>query len=269
MRGYVDSKGRVFGRSRWAKPVEGAPITSRFNPRRLHPILKVVKPHNGTDFGAPSGTPVLAAATGKVSFLGEAGPNGNLITLEHAGGYQTGYSHLSRFARGLRAGDSVRQKQVIGYVGTTGRSTGPHLHLSAKKNGRFIDPESLELGAFSRLPLEDRQLLSRLRERYDQLLDELKLPDPPPSREVESAVVALTPADDDLTGAEGEDTEPATSATATASVAPSAVAVARGAPARAAVAARPPPAAPSLSIYVTDVELMRRQPDVHAGEVAP
>jgi murein DD-endopeptidase MepM/ murein hydrolase activator NlpD len=176
-RGYVDSKGRVFGKSRWTRPVPGAGVTSRFNPKRMHPILKRIKPHNGTDFGAPIGTPVVAAAAGKVSFVGRAGPNGNMITIAHDGGFQTGYSHLSRFMKGLKVGARVEQKQPIGFVGSTGRSTGPHLHFSAKKNGRFIDPESLNLDGLLRLTV-DQRLSSDLRRRYDRMLDALNLPTP-------------------------------------------------------------------------------------------
>lgn len=178
-RGYVDNKGRVFGKSRWTRPVPGANVTSRYNPRRMHPILKRIKPHNGTDFGAPIGTPVVAASAGKVAFVGRAGPNGNMVTVAHDGGYQTGYSHLSRFARGLKAGARVEQLQTLGYVGSTGRSTGPHLHFSAKKAGRFIDPESLNLDGLLRLTV-DQRLSSDLRRRYDRMLDGLKLPEPRP-----------------------------------------------------------------------------------------
>ena len=175
-RAYVDGKGRTFGKSRWARPVAGAGVSSRFNPKRFHPILKRIKPHNGTDFGALVGTPILAAATGEVSFVGPAGPNGKMVRLNHGGGYETGYSHMSRFAKGLRAGAHVEQKQVIGYVGSTGRSTGPHLHFSAKRAGRFIDPESLNLDGLQRIPAADRQTFALLRQRYDQLLDALAVP---------------------------------------------------------------------------------------------
>ena len=174
-RGYVDAKGRVFGKSRWTRPVPGAGVTSRFNPKRMHPILKRIKPHNGTDFGAPIGTPVVAAGAGKVSFIGRAGPNGNMITISHDGGLQTGYSHLSRFVKGLRAGARVDKQQPIGYVGSTGRSTGPHLHFSTKKNGRFIDPESLNLDGLLRLTVDQRSS-SELRRKYDRMLDSLRLP---------------------------------------------------------------------------------------------
>ena len=176
-RGYVDNKGRVFGKSRWTRPVPGASVTSRYNPRRMHPILKRIKPHNGTDFGAPIGTPVVAASGGKVAFVGRAGPNGNMVTIAHDGGYQTGYSHLSRFAKGLKAGARVEQRQTLGYVGSTGRSTGPHLHFSAKKGGRFIDPETLNLDGLLRLTV-DQRLSSDLRRRYDRMLDGMKLPEP-------------------------------------------------------------------------------------------
>ena len=174
-RGYVDSRGRAFGRSRFSRPVPGAGVTSRFNPRRMHPILKRIKPHNGTDFGAPIGTPVLATSAGRIAFVGRAGPNGNMITLAHGGGITTGYSHLSRFVKGLRVGMNVDQRQLIGYVGSTGRSTGPHLHFSAKRNGRFIDPETLNLDGLARLS-QDQRLPAEVRRRYDRMLDELRLP---------------------------------------------------------------------------------------------
>jgi murein DD-endopeptidase MepM/ murein hydrolase activator NlpD len=171
---YVDAKGRVFGRSHWSRPVAGFRISSRFNLKRFHPILKRIKPHNGTDFAAPIGTPILAASSGRVTFVGSAGPNGNMVRVSHGAGYETGYSHLSRFVKGLRPGARVEQRQVIGYVGSTGRSTGPHLHFSAKRNGRFIDPESLNLDGLLRTPSVDRQSLAMLHERYDRVLDELR-----------------------------------------------------------------------------------------------
>lgn len=197
-RAYVDAKGRTFGKSRWARPVAGAGVTSRFNPRRFHPILKRIKPHNGTDFGAVVGTPILAAGAGDVSFVGPAGPNGKFVRLVHAGGYETGYSHMSRFAKGLRAGMHVDQKQVIGYVGSTGRSTGPHLHFSAKRAGKFIDPESLNLDGMTRIPSGDRQTFLQLRQRYDQVLDGLvasgaRAHEPPPPAPPAAPPVAAAP----------------------------------------------------------------------------
>ena len=224
-RAYVDAKGRTFGKSRWARPVAGAGVTSRFNPRRFHPILKRIKPHNGTDFGAVVGTPILAAAAGDVNFVGPAGPNGKFVRLFHAGGYETGYSHMSRFAKGLRAGMHVEQKQVIGYIGSTGRSTGPHLHFSAKRGGKFIDPESLNLDGMTRIPSGDRQTFLALRQRYDQVLDGLVASG---ARAHEVPVAASAPA-----------SPPAGAAAPVAAVAPAA-APAASAPAPAAVSVPPP-----------------------------
>jgi murein DD-endopeptidase MepM/ murein hydrolase activator NlpD len=206
LRGYVDAKGRRFGRSRWAAPIRDARITSRYNPRRFHPILKRYRPHNGTDFAAPVGTPVLAAASGTVSFVGRAGPSGNLIKIDHAGGIETGYSHLSRFAKGLKVGSRVVQRQVIGLSGSTGRSTGPHLHFSAKRNGRFFDAETLRLDELTRLPPAERELMEQLRARYDAMLDSIPLPPPqgapvpPPPEAAAEPASSGEPSDD-----EGED----------------------------------------------------------------
>jgi murein DD-endopeptidase MepM/ murein hydrolase activator NlpD len=252
-RGYVDSRGRAFGKSPWTRPVPGAGVTSRFNPKRMHPILKRIKPHNGTDFGSPIGTPVVAAAAGKVAFVGRAGPNGNMVTIAHAGGYQTGYSHLSRFAKGLKAGANVEQKQLIGYVGSTGRSTGPHLHFSAKKGGRFIDPESLNLDGLARLS-QDQRLSNEQRRRYDRMLDALKLPEARPPRvaarsepaapergslqvEIAAARVAPTPVEPPAV----------TLAAATAPAAPSPAAPAEAPPAPASATAAAPGFSPSAA----------------------
>ena len=174
-RKYYDGKGRAPGEGGWRKPVRG-PITSKFNPKRLHPILKKRMPHNGTDFGAPTGTPIYASSHGTIVTRGDYGPNGNYIALSHSGGYHTGYSHLSRFEKGLKVGDKVKRLQVIGYVGTTGRSTGPHLHFSAKKNGAFIDPESLGLDALSSLPASQQAVFRKIKASYNSQLDAVKLP---------------------------------------------------------------------------------------------
>ena len=97
-------------------------------------------PHNGIDFAASTGTPVWAAADGDITFIGERGANGNLISMSHDSGYETHYAHLSRFAPGLTRAVHIRQRQLIGYVGSTGRSTGPHLHFGLKRHGNFVDP---------------------------------------------------------------------------------------------------------------------------------
>jgi murein DD-endopeptidase MepM/ murein hydrolase activator NlpD len=107
---------------------------------RFHPVLKKRMPHYGVDYGAPVGTPVLVTADGTVTLAGRNGGGGNMVTVRHTNGYETNYLHLSRFGKGIRRGARVVQGQVIGYVGSTGLSTGPHLHYEVIVNGRKVDP---------------------------------------------------------------------------------------------------------------------------------
>ncbi len=193
-RGHYDQSGRAPYEGGWRKPVKGAPITSKFNMKRLHPVLKKVMPHTGTDFGAPTGAIVGASAPGTVSFIGYAGASGNLVKVEHPGGYETGYAHLSRFADQLRVGDKVKRLQVIGYVGSTGRSTGPHLHFTCKKDGKFIDPESLNLDGMRVLPSDERGEFDAARTKYDAMLEKIPWPDLPAGlRKAISAPAASEP----------------------------------------------------------------------------
>ncbi|HLV65422.1 MAG TPA: peptidoglycan DD-metalloendopeptidase family protein [Polyangiaceae bacterium] len=175
-RGHYDADGRAPYEGGWRKPIKDAPVTSPFNLRRRHPVLKRVMPHLGIDFGAPTGTPVGASSYGKVSFIGYSGPSGNLVKVRHPGGIETGYAHLSRFAAGLRVGDRVRRLQVIGYVGSTGRSTGPHLHFSASRNGKYFDPSRLNLDGMRTISRANREAFRSVKERYDALLDAIPLP---------------------------------------------------------------------------------------------
>jgi murein DD-endopeptidase MepM/ murein hydrolase activator NlpD len=137
---YYDESGQPLGGAVLAVPCRYDMISSPFNPRRMHPVLKRVQPHNGTDFAAATGTPVVAAADGIVTWSGPKGPNGNLVSIRHENGYQTHYAHLHRIERGIKVGTKVKRKQRIGQVGSTGRSTGPHLHFGVHKNGVFVDP---------------------------------------------------------------------------------------------------------------------------------
>ncbi len=138
---YFDEKGRSMKRLFLRSPFRFEPrITSRFSYRRLHPILDVVRPHLGVDYGAPTGTPVIAVATGTVVSAGRSGGSGNMVRLRHTNGYETYYLHLSRFASGIRRGVRVFQGQEIGYVGSTGLSTGPHLDYRMRKDGAFVNP---------------------------------------------------------------------------------------------------------------------------------
>lgn len=178
--GYFDERGKAPYQGGWKLPLKLARITSHFNPKRMHPVLHTLKPHNGTDFGAPTGTPIYAVAAGTISHLGPKGPNGNLVLIEHPNGLTSGYAHMSRFAGGLKAGDKVETRQLIGYVGTTGRSTGPHLHFSMKKNGAFIDPMSiLKVDGERVLPKEERADFETYRAEMDKLIDALPLPERP------------------------------------------------------------------------------------------
>ncbi len=132
--------GGVSLRPGMVTPTSGV-LTSRFGPR-MHPILHVVKVHNGTDWAAPIGTPVVAAFDGSILFAGNGGTYGNLIKITHPGNLETRYAHLSAFADGLKAGQPIKAGQLIGYIGTTGRSTGPHLHFEMYENGTAVDPLS-------------------------------------------------------------------------------------------------------------------------------
>ncbi|MFW5661148.1 MAG: peptidoglycan DD-metalloendopeptidase family protein, partial [Oceanicaulis sp.] len=132
--GYYTSEGESAQRLLMKMPINGARISSSFG-MRFHPVLERNRPHNGTDFAALTGTPIMAAGAGVVERANRFGSFGNYIKLRHANGYETAYAHLNGFARGIRAGARVQQGQIIGYVGTTGRSTGPHLHYETRLRG--------------------------------------------------------------------------------------------------------------------------------------
>jgi murein DD-endopeptidase MepM/ murein hydrolase activator NlpD len=139
---YYDAEGRSLNRAFLRSPLQFARISSGFTYRRPHPILGGVRPHLAIDYAAPTGTPVWAVADGVVQFAGRNRGNGIQVLLRHRRGYRTYYNHLSRIASGVRRGGRVSQKQVIGYVGSTGLSTGPHLDYRVSHNGRFVNPLS-------------------------------------------------------------------------------------------------------------------------------
>ncbi len=177
---FYDAKGQQPTRGGWRKPVPLARIASRFNPHRMHPVLHVVMPHNGVDFAAPPGTPVYAAAAGVVKTVGDLGPGGNTVLITHAAtGLTSGYCHLSRFASGIHVGTKVDVRQLIGYVGATGRVTGPHLHFSIKRGDVFIDPLSLKLDGVRVVPPSEREPFDASRAKLDAELDAVALPPPP------------------------------------------------------------------------------------------
>lgn len=137
---YYDERGSPLRKQFLRAPLRFSRLTSRFSASRMHPILGRRVPHWGVDYAAPVGTPVMTTADGVVTFTGWRGGGGNTVEIRHAGAYVTAYLHLSRFASGIRPGVRVSQGQVVGYVGTTGMSTGPHLDYRVTQNGRYRNP---------------------------------------------------------------------------------------------------------------------------------
>jgi murein DD-endopeptidase MepM/ murein hydrolase activator NlpD len=142
----------------------------------MHPVLHVVMPHNGVDFAAPSGTPIYASAAGVVRSAGDGGPCGNMVQIDHAGGLTSAYCHMSRFAAGLHAGQHVEARQIVGYVGQTGRATGPHLHFAIKRGESYIDPLALKLDGVRVVPIAYREEFTKTRAEMDAALDAILLP---------------------------------------------------------------------------------------------
>ncbi len=175
---YYDAKGQQPYHGGWRSPVPLARIASRFNPRRMHPVLHIIMPHNGVDFAAPPGTPVYASAAGVVKSAGDGGPCGNMIQILHANGLVSAYCHLSRFAAGLHVGQHVESRQLIGYVGQTGRATGPHLHFAIKRGEVFMDPLGFKLDGVRVLPMSMRDDFVKERVEMDLALEAIPLPPP-------------------------------------------------------------------------------------------
>jgi len=136
---YYTSEGKSLRRSFLRSPLNYRRISSGFSWNRLHPILRIYRPHLGIDYAAPTGTPIWTVAEGTVTFVGWNGGNGRYIKIKHAQGITTSYGHLSRYAKGIRKGVKVKQGQTIGYVGSTGLSTGPHLDFRITQNGRYVN----------------------------------------------------------------------------------------------------------------------------------
>lgn len=151
---YFDPDGKSVRRALMRTPINGARLSSGYGNRR-HPILGYTKMHTGTDFAAPRGTPIYAAGNGSVVYAGRKGGYGLYVRLRHNGTYQTAYGHMSGIARGVRKGKRVNQGQVIGYVGTTGRSTGNHLHYEVIRNGKFINSRRMHLPSGKALKGDD------------------------------------------------------------------------------------------------------------------
>ena len=154
---YYDAHGESLRKMFLKSPLQYRRISSYFSNSRMHPILKIRRPHLGVDYAAPTGTPVEALGDAVVTFVGRKGGYGNMVILKHGKTYITQYAHLSRFAAGLKKGQRVDQGQLIGYVGSTGLATGPHLDFRVQENGKFIDPLSIKLAPAPPIPDDKKQ----------------------------------------------------------------------------------------------------------------
>ncbi len=169
---YFDEKGAELEAFLLAAPVRNARISSVFTMMRWHPILHKFRAHLGVDYGARPGTPILAAGNGTVSFCGVTNGYGNLTKVSHVGGYVTLYAHQKAYARGIHKGSVVKQGQVIGYVGTSGLSTGPHLHFGLYKDGRAINPQSVVRVAASNLAGKEKKAFDRMRASLNKIVNQ-------------------------------------------------------------------------------------------------
>jgi len=165
---YYDEKGHEVEGFLLARPVRSARISSYFTKRRWHPILHKWKAHLGIDYAARRGTPIHAAGSGTISWAARMGTYGNLVKIRHADGYETRYAHMKSFRRGIYRGKHVKKGQVIGYVGTTGRSTGPHLHFELRKHGRAINPLRVVQVTTKKLKGKQYKAFVRLKKNYDE-----------------------------------------------------------------------------------------------------
>ena len=171
--GYYDINGKSIVKSLMKTPINGARLSSSFGMRK-HPILGFNKMHKGTDFAAPTGTPIMASGSGTVTRARWCGGGGNCVKIRHNSTYETIYAHMSKFARGIKEGKKVKQGQIIGYVGSTGMSTGPHLHYEVVINGKKVNSQKLKLPSGKILKNESRNEFELKRIKIDLKLSELR-----------------------------------------------------------------------------------------------
>ena len=169
--GHYDKNGKSVQKALMKTPINGARLSSPFGMRK-HPIDGFNKMHRGTDFAAPMGTPIMASGNGIVKKAGWCGGGGNCVVIKHNSTYQTVYAHMSKFAKGIRSGVRVRQGQTIGYVGSTGKSTGPHLHYEVLVNGKRVNSQKLKLPSGKILKGEERKLFETKKIKLDVLKSE-------------------------------------------------------------------------------------------------
>ena len=169
---YFDENGKSIKKTLMKTPINGARLSSSYG-KRKHPILGYTKMHLGTDFAAPKGTPIMASGDGKVTKAGWCGGGGNCVKIKHNKTYQTVYAHMSKFGRGIKKGVRVKQGQIIGYVGSTGLSTGPHLHYEVIENGKKINSQKLKLPSGKILKGKERKNFEVNKIKIDVLKSDL------------------------------------------------------------------------------------------------
>ena len=170
--GYYDTDGRPLRKQFLRSPLKFSRVTSRFSHRRFHPVLKVNRPHYGVDYGAPTGTPVRVTANGTVVSASRSRGGGNVVKVRHPNGYVTSYLHLSKFASIAKRGRRVTQGEVVGFVGSTGLSTGAHLDYRVQKDGKYMDPLSLKSEPAPPLAASELERFEAELGRYRRLLDQ-------------------------------------------------------------------------------------------------
>jgi len=169
--GHYDKNGKSIQKALMKTPINGARLSSSFGMRK-HPIDGFNKMHRGTDFAAPMGTPIMASGSGTIKKAGWCGGGGNCVVIRHNSTYETIYAHMSKFAKGIKKGVRVAQGQTIGYVGSTGKSTGPHLHYEVVVNGKKVNSQTLKLPSGKILKGEERKIFETKKIRLDVLRSE-------------------------------------------------------------------------------------------------
>lgn len=173
---YYDAEGKSLRRAFLKAPLSYRRISSGFSRSRFHPILRIYRPSHGVDFAAPAGTPVSAVGDGTVNFAGYKGGYGNIAIIRHPNGWKTYYAHLSRFGKGVRKAVKVKQGQIIGYVGSTGLSTGPHLHYEVRINNKPVNPLTVKLPRGDSIPKKFMAEFKKTRNRMDAGLASISMP---------------------------------------------------------------------------------------------
>ncbi len=171
--GYYDEKGNGAIKSLKRTPINNAKVTSSFTTRRKHPVLGFTRAHKGVDFRAATGTPIPAAGAGRVVKRGYNSGHGNFVRIRHNGSFETLYAHMSKFAKGVNVGTAVKQGQIIGYAGSTGLSTGPHLHYEIIKDGKHVNPLTVKLPAINNLDTKNKEKFLEYRRALDDGIDYL------------------------------------------------------------------------------------------------